>query len=81
MGGRKVGNMDIVPDARPVGRGIIISENAYGVALPQRNLHDNGYQMSFGAVVFADIPADMGARGVKIPQGCIFDSVSVIRPF
>ncbi|MPN16619.1 hypothetical protein SDC9_163964 [bioreactor metagenome] len=80
MGLAKVACIDIIPDAGPVGGGIIISENGYLFSAAQRHLQHDGDQMGFVIMGLADVHLIIGARHVEITKAYVFNPISTVSP-
>ena len=66
---REVHYVDVVPDAGPVRRPVVVSENPEVVELTDRNLGDVGHQVVRDAVrVLADEAALVGAYRVEVAE-------------
>ena len=64
---RKVDDVDIIPDARAVFRGVIVAENVDFFKFPDGNLRDIRHKVVGDTVgIFADKPAFVRADGVEV---------------
>lgn len=66
MGIGQVVHMNVVPDTGSIGRGIVASEDGDGVSSSQRRVEDQGDQVGFRAVVFADFTFGIGSGSVEV---------------
>ena len=75
MGVHQVGDGDVVADAGPVGRSVIITEDGDMRPPAQRHLQDQRDEMALGAVVLADAAVGQGPGHIEITQGDIADAM------
>lgn len=54
MGTGEIVDMDIVPEAGSVGGGVVGTKNFYMLSFTRKSVEDEGDEVSFGGVVFAD---------------------------
>ena len=64
----KVGNVDVVADAGAVTGRIVVAKDGDVVALPVRDLQDDGNQVRFGVMRLTDLAGHMRTAGVKVAQ-------------
>ena len=65
---RQIAHMDIVADAGPVGRGVVVAEDGDVRARAGRGLQHQRDQVCLGVVLLARLARCVGARGVEIAQ-------------
>src|SRR5262245_3966552 len=80
MGGREIGNMDIISHSRAVARVVIDAINLNG-GFPALRCSDNKRnEVGLRYVILADLAIGIGPRGVEIAQAHIADAVSPTVP-
>ena len=75
---RQIADVDVIADARSVGRFVIGSENRDEFAFALRDLQNQRNQMRFGMVGFALVCGRAG--GVEIAQAGVTQSVDLVKP-
>jgi hypothetical protein len=68
-------DVNVIADARAVGRGVVRAEDRDGLAPPQGRLQDDRHQVRLGPVVLADAGVGGGPGGVEVPQGRVSQAV------
>ena len=66
MSAGQIDDVDVVADARAVGRGIVVAEDHDLLALTERDLQHDRNQMRFGVVVFAQVSFRRSPSGIEI---------------
>jgi len=74
----EVGDVDVVTDARAVGRGIVVAVDAGGSPLAERDLQNARDEVAFGVVGFAAIRSR--ARRVEISQAGVTQAMNLAVP-
>jgi len=64
----EVGDVDVVADARAVGRRVVVAVDVEGGALAVDGFESRGDEVGFGIVDLADFTAFVGAGGVEITE-------------
>src|SRR5581483_5732533 len=78
MGLGQINDVDIIPDAGAVGRGIIGAVNLALGGLAERDFEDVRDEVGFDAMMFAEFLA--GAGGVEIAEGDKLEAVDLVIP-
>ena len=73
----KVIDMDVIPDAGPVFRGVIISININFTPLSQGRLKDQRNQVSLRVMILSDFTIRISARCIEISQWYGINTISV----
>jgi len=77
---RQVGHMNVVPDGRAIGGGVVRAEDVHVGPQPERRLDGERDQVRFGVVILADLTVRIGAGGVEIAQCGPLQPVSFLVP-
>ena len=67
----EIHDMDVVTDARAIGRRVVVAVDDELLSLARSNLKTDGNEMRFGPVVFTDASLWIGARDVEVPERCV----------
>lgn len=62
---REILDMNVVPNACPIGSGVVIAEDHDFIALSQGNLQDDRNQMGFRIVILSQIPSGAAPAALK----------------
>ena len=68
MGAGEVGYVNVIADACPVGRRIVVAEDAQTFDRAGRRHEGARYQVGLGFVAFAKLPVGVGAAGIEVTQ-------------
>lgn len=64
----EIGDMDVVADAGAVGGVVVGAEDGDGRSLTEGGLEDEGDEVGFGGVVFAEATLGIGSGGVEVAE-------------
>ena len=74
----QVADMDIIPHAGAIGRGVVVAEDADVLALAEGNLEHQRNEMQLGIMILSPFLA--GAGGIEITQAGGFHPVRLLQP-
>ena len=80
MGPRQIGDVNVVPEARPIGRWVIRAMDLHFRPAAKRRIQRERNQMSFRIVIFTEVAIRIRAGCIEVPQRQIPEAMCLMKP-